>query len=118
MAVRLSEEVKVAILVGDEEVTAVFPGYSNPEMAEAIKKLATGRTQIGRGGQAKDKSYEARVRFFNTMCSRVENVEGEDGQPLTPETPDWRQKIPANWKLSFALFFEEKATLSDDEVKN
>ena len=118
MAVRLSDEVKVAILVGDEEVTAVFPGYSNPEMDAAIKQLATGRTQIARGGQAKDKSYEARVRFFNATALRVEGVEQDDGTPLTPDVENWRQKIPPNWKLSFALFFEEKATLSEDEVKN
>ena len=117
MAVRLSDEVKVSILVGDEEVVAVFPGYNNPEMDDAIKKLALGRTTIGRGGQAKDKSYEARTRFFNATCIRVENVE-EGGVPLTPDVPDWRQKIPPNWKLSFALFFEEKATLSEDEVGN
>jgi len=118
MAVRLSDEVKVGILIGDEEVRAVFPGYANPEMAAAIKKLALGRNTVGRGGQVKDKSYEARVGFFNSTCIRVENVEGDDGQPLTPDTADWRQKIPANWKLSFALFFEEKATLSDEEVGN
>ena len=118
MPIRLSDEVRVAILIGDEEITAVFPSYSNPEMAAALKSLATGRTMIGRGGQAKDKSYDARVRFFNAMCSRVEGVEMEDGKALSPEVENWRSYIPANWKISFSLYFEEKATLSDEEVGN
>ena len=118
MAVRLSDEIKVAILIGDEEVAAVFPGYDNLEMSEAIKKLATGRTSINRGGQPKDLSFEARIRFFNTMCSRVENVEGPDGNLLTPDIENWRKFVPPNWKVSFALFFEEKATLSSEDVGN
>jgi hypothetical protein len=118
MAVKLSDEIKVAILIGDEEVTAVFPGYDNTEMNEAIKKLATGRTSINRGGQPKDLSFEARIRFFNTMCIRVENVEGADGSAITAETENWRKLIPSNWKVSFALFFEEKATLSFEDVGN
>ena len=117
MVVRLGDEISVAILIGDEEVTAVFPGYDNEEMAEAIKKLATGRLSTNRGGVPKDQSFEARVRFFNTMCQRVENVEGPDG-PLTPETENWRKLVPANWKVSFAIFFEEKATLTNEDVKN
>lgn len=111
------EEVKVAILVGDEEVTAIFPPHGDGEFNEAIKKLATSRQKTNRGGMPQDTSFEARVRFFNTQCRRVENVEGPDG-PLTPETPDWRKLIPVNWKVSFSLFFEEKATLSSDEVGN
>lgn len=117
MPVKLSEEIKVSILIGDDEVTAVFPGYGNAEMATAIKTLATGRMSTGRGG-VKDKTYDARIRFFNTMCQRVENVEGEDGKPLSSDTEGWRNLIPVNWKASFAIFFEEKATLTDDDVGN
>ena len=118
MAVRLSDEISVSILIGDEEVTGVFPGYSNPEMNEAIKALATGRMTTGRGGQPRDKTYDARIRFFNSMCLRMVNVEGPDGQALTPDTENWRTLIPVNWKASFAIFFEEKATLTDDDVGN
>ena len=110
-------EVEVAILVGDEEVTAVFPPHGDSELNDAIKKLATTRQSSSRG-VLKDNSFEARTRFFNTQCRRVLNVEGPDGKMLTPETPDWRTLIPANWKVSFSLFFEEKLTLSSEEVGN
>ena len=42
------EEVKVAILVGDEEVTAIFPPHGDGEFNEAIKKLATSRQKTNR----------------------------------------------------------------------
>lgn len=120
MAIKLGsqEETKVAILVGDEEVTAIFAPQGDEELNEAIKKLATSRQKTSRGGMPQDTSFEARTRFFNTQCRRVENCEGPDGKPLTAETPDWRKLIPANWKVSFALFFEEKATLSSEDVGN
>ncbi len=117
MAVRLSDEVAVSILVGDEEVTAYFPGYDNPEMGEAIKKLLGGRFAAGKGGRVADRSFEARVQFFNKMCTRLEGVEDGEGQPLAPTVEGWKQKIPPNWKASFATYFEEKSQLSgDDEV--
>jgi hypothetical protein len=118
MAVRLGEEISVAILIGDEEVVAIFPGYANTEMAAAIKTLSTGRLTTGRGGQPKDQTFDARIRFFNTMCVRVINVEDENGAPLTPDTENWRRLIPANWKTSFSIFFEEKATLTNEDVGN
>jgi hypothetical protein len=119
MAVRLGtdEETRVAILIGDEEVVAIFPPQGDSELNAAIKKLATSR-QSQKGQGVKDTSFEARTRFFNTQCRRVENVEGPDGNPLSAETANWREIIPANWKVSFALFFEEKATLSVEEVGN
>ena len=116
MAVNLSDEVRVTILIGDEEVHAFFPGYSDPDMIEAQKRLLSGRFDASRG-TPRDKSQEARIRFFNVACQRVENVE-HDGKPLTSDTPDWKQKIPSNWKVSFSLFFEEKSTLSDEDVGN
>ena len=125
MAIKLGveDETKVAILIGDEEVTAVFPPQGDAELNEAIKKLATSRQSVNRGGNVKDTSFEARLRFFNTQCRRIENVEGPDGKPLCGEpggsnTPDWRKMVPPNWKVSFALFFEEKATLSAADVGN
>jgi hypothetical protein len=119
MPVRLSDEIRVSILVGDEEVHAYFPGYGNAEMQEAIKKLLSGRFQAGRGGRApQDKTFEARVRFFNSMCTRVENVEDAAGNPLTADTEGWKAQIPANWKVSFALHFEEKNTLTEEEEGN
>ena len=119
MPVRLTEEVKVSILIGDEEVHAFFPGYGSTELQDAIKKLLSGRVKQGRGARGvQDKSFEARVSFFNTTCIRVENVEDETGQSLSPDVENWRQKIPANWKVSFALHFEEKNPLSEDEEGN
>ena len=114
MPVRLTEEVKVSILIGDEEVHAFFPGYGSTELQDAIKKLLSGRVKQGRGARGvQDKSFEARVSFFNTTCIRVET-----GQSLSTDVENWRQKIPANWKVSFALHFEEKNTLSEDEEGN
>jgi hypothetical protein len=118
MAVKLSDEVKISILVQDEEVHAVFPGYGDSEMQEAIKKLLSGRFTAGRGGRAQDKSMDARLRFFNTMCLRVENVELPDGTPLGPSVDNWRAQVPVNWKVSFALNFEEQNTLTEDDEKN
>ena len=116
MAVNLSSEVKVSILIGDEEVHAFFPGYPDSDFIEAQKKLLSSRFDTQRG-TPRDKSQEARIRFFNTTCLRVENVEHE-GKPLTPEVADWRGKIPVGWKVSFSLFFEEKSTLSEEDVGN
>ena len=118
MAVKLSDEIKVSILVQNEEVHAVFPGYGDREMQEAIKKLLSGRFSAGRGGRAQDKSMEARIRFFNTMCLRVENVELPDGTPLDPTIENWRGEIPVNWKVSFSLNFEEQNTLTEEDEGN
>jgi len=119
MAIRLSDEIRVSILVGDEEVHAYFPGYGNAEMQEAIKKLLSGRFVAGRGGRApQDKTFESRVRFFNSMCTRVENVEDAAGNPMTADTEGWKAQIPANWKVSFSLHFEEKNTLTEEEEGN
>ena len=119
MAVRLSEEVRVSILLGGEEVHAYFPGYGNAEMQEAIKRLLSGRFIAGRGGRTpQDKTFESRVRFFNSMCIRVENVEDAAGVPLTPDIEGWKGQIPANWKVSFSLHFEEKNTLTEEEEGN
>lgn len=119
MPIRLSDEIKVSILIGEEEAHAFFPGYGNAEMQEAIKKLLSGRFVAGRGGRApQDKTFEARVRFFNSMCTRVENVEDAAGNPLAADTEGWKAQIPANWKVSFSLHFEEKNTLTEEEEGN
>jgi|TARA_R110000824_G_scaffold190214_2_gene371640 hypothetical protein len=118
MAVKLSDEVKITILIQNEEVHAVFPGYGDKEMQEAIKKLLSSRFTAGRGGRAQDKSMDARIRFFNTMCLRVENVELPDGTPLLSTVENWRAEVPVNWKVSFALPFEEQNTLTEEEEGN
>jgi len=122
MAVRASEQIRVALPVGDEEVTLTFPGWSDPKMAEAIKKLLRGRQSIRRN-QVKDTSTEARVAFFDGVCLDVENFEeqNEAGEWVTcnAETfPDWKDRIPESWKVSAATYFEEKNILTADDVKN
>jgi len=117
MAVKLGTDVEVAIAIGDEEVTAVFPAYDDPEFMAEVRKLLGGRWQQ-KGAQQKDKSTEARVRFFNATALNIRNVEGPDGRPIDASSPGWKAKIPANWKVSFALYFEEKNSLTAEDLGN
>ncbi len=117
MALVLSAENAVEIDVGGEIVRAVFPSYDSEGFNEQIKKLCSER-QKGKGINIKDVSFSARVRFFNSTCLRVEGVDVTAGTPLTAETENWRRLIPDNWKVSFALYFEEKNALSEEDVGN
>ena len=120
--IRLDENVRVKIQVGDEEVTAVFPGYDSPEMIQATQKLLSGRFVMARGGRApQDKSFDARVRFFDSVVLDIEGVEVPDGTGgfmAMGEAENWKARVPANWKVSFASQFEEKSALNEEDRGN
>ena len=121
MPVKLSEEICVVIEQGGEDVKAYFPPGDDPLMIAAVKKLVSTRTKARRGGSVVDKSFDARCTFFDSQCIRVENVEAKNAEgqyvPIV-QIESWKGKIPPNWKLSFAIHFEEQATLSEDQVGN
>ena len=117
MALVLSAEIPVEIDVGGETVKAIFPSYDSEGFNAEIKRLCSER-QKGKGLNIKDVSFSCRVRFFNATCLRVEGVETVPGTPLTAETENWRRLIPDNWKVSWALYFEEKNALSEEDVGN
>ena len=121
MPVRLSDEQCIVLPVGNEDIRAYFPPADDPEMVRAVRKLFADRGTTGRGGNALVKMFDARIRFFDSQCSRVENAEAknETGEyvPLC-DLADWKEKFPSQYKVSIALQFEEQATLTGDEVKN
>jgi hypothetical protein len=92
-------------------------------MKKALNKLIFERIKLDEAtGLPRDNSQQAREQFFDTARIGVEGYEDQkDGQwlPLTPEHfPDWKDRVPAGDKQSFAAEFEEKRTLRRQERKN
>lgn len=94
--VKLGSEIKVGLLVGNEEVSFSFREPTNAE----LNRFLSGRYSMSRGKSVNDKSFEARVAFFDLLLTKVENLEDEEGVLVTPEQKD---KIPSNWKNTVIL---------------
>lgn len=122
MPILLEDTTEVTIRVEGEPVTAYFPGQSTPEMQQAVKELLQGRFRQKSRGKIENRLMEARTRFFDKMCQRIEGVQyrAPDGsiQDLTENTEDWQQRIPINWKTTIVAYFEEQEVLSDEEVED
>lgn len=109
MAVRLGNEIKIGLEVGNEEVLFTLREPTNAE----LNKFLAGRFSLTmRGKQVNDKSVEARVAFFDLLITNVENLEDADGTPITADNAD---KIPDNWKNAVILEAFENTGVS---VKN
>lgn len=109
MAVKLGSEIKVELPVGNEEVLFTFREPTNAE----LNRFLSGRFSMAmRGKQVNDKSVGARVEFFDLLITKVDNLEDEDGKPITAEQKD---KIPSNWKNAVILEAFENTEAS---VKN
>ncbi len=108
MSVKLRNEVKIGMDVAGEEVLFTFRNPSNAE----LNRFLSGRFSM-RGRQMSDRSVQARVEFFDLLITGIENVEGEDGKPITAEQAD---KIPTNWKNAVILEAFENTT--EISVKN
>jgi len=109
MAVKLGNEVKVGLEVGNEEVMFTLREPTNAE----LNRFLSGRFSMTmRGKQVNDKSVEARVEFFDLLVTKVSNLEDADGKPMTAEQKD---KIPSNWKNLVILEAFENTGVS---VKN
>ena len=124
MALKLGKEIAVAVGVQGERVTAYFPPYSDPKTKAGIKTLISSRPAfadlLGRDTEA---AFDARVKFFDDTCTRVDNLEdlGAEGEyvPLTAEHfPDWKDRVPDNLKVSWAAEFEEKFRLTEEQKGN
>ncbi len=102
------EKTRIRIYVGDEEVTFVL----NTPSTDALVRFLKDRYVSTRRGKIVDRSYEARIKFVDEHLYDVENVvyRDENGQirPLNNTVEGWKEKIPASWKVSVAMHFEEK----------
>ncbi|MBU1864252.1 MAG: hypothetical protein KKH94_11355 [Candidatus Omnitrophica bacterium] len=103
--VKLGSDIKVGLLVGDEEVSFTFREPTNAE----LNKFLNGRYSMRRGKSIDDKSAESRADFFDLLLIKVENLEDNDGSPIAPENKD---KIPSNWKTTIILEAFETQSVS------
>ncbi len=106
---RLQREWTVTAELGDEEVKFTLREATNEE----INGFLGSRYDIqakGRKVKADDKSVKARCSFFDDLLTKIENLEDEDGDPVTLER---KEKIPSKWKNAAIL---EKYEASDVEV--
>ena len=109
MAVKIGNEIKIGLEVGGEEVLFTLREPTNDE----LNKFLSGRFSMSmRGKQVNDKSVEARIKFFDLLLIKVENLEDAKGNPITVENKD---EIPANWKNMVILEAFENTEVS---IKN
>ncbi len=108
------DKTRIKIQVDDEEVTFIL----NTPTTEALLKFLKERYSTTRRGRLVDRSYEARIRFVDEHLYDVENVvyrdENGDIKPLNNTVEGWKEKIPASWKVSVAMHFEEKEEVEAD----
>jgi hypothetical protein len=120
MAIQLGSEQCVIIEVGGQEIKSWFPPCDDEAFMDAQRRLLSGRIRMVRGGRnnVRDVSTQAREKFYDETCVRIEGVNDRDGQPLDCTAAGWQKKIPINWKVSFTSAFEEQQTLTDEDQKN
>ena len=105
---RLTNEIIAVKELGNEKVYFYLRRPDNEE----INKFLKSRLNTKRPGKPKDESTEARESFFDSLITKVENLEDHDGTPITHETKD---RIPAHWKSDIIMKeFEE----NDIDIKN
>ena len=113
---RLEENLRFAILLGQEEDNPVL--ILKQPTPQQIKNFLQQRF-FRKGNKVEDNSIEAREKFINLLLEKVKNVEIKDssGNYVSIMTlPDWKDRIPLNWKTSLAIKFEEAETISEDEA--
>lgn len=98
---KLTNEHRVALNFGDEQVVFTLRNPSNKELNDFMAS----RWDIKRRGKLKDNTIEARAALFDKLLTGVENLEDTAGVPIGPDRPG---EIPENWKSSviFQLFEE------------
>ena len=124
MAVKIGQQVRVALDIDGEDVVATFPPRTDSRMVHGVRKMKMAALGSGRGTNMRkigQKLDQARVEFFDTLCLGVENVIIErDGAdvPLTTDIEDWAHYVPEEWKTSFARYFDEREVLSANDLGN
>lgn len=105
---KLTAELSASVKVGNEEVLFTFRQPTNKELNEFLNK----RYEIRGSKKLSDNSLNARTGFFDLLLQKIDNLEDENGQPVTPERTEL---IPATWKndIIFKLFEDNEI-----EVKN
>ena len=112
------DEVRIKLDVTSGYVTAVFPPHGDPAFEKAKKELLDGRFETSRRGRIRNTATEARIRFFDAQCQRIEGWQHRqsDGTLVDPMTlPNWRELFPVNLKISAAVRFEETEALDEEE---
>lgn len=112
---RLEENLRFTIQMGQQDNPVL--SLRQPT-AQQIKNFLQQRF-VRKGNRVEDNSIEAREKFINALLDKVGNVEvkGADGNYVDLMTlPDWKERVPLNWKTSVALKFEEAETVSEDEA--
>lgn len=114
---RIEEELKFTIQLGQGPDNPILI-LRQPTPAE-VKAFLTGRF-IRKGNKVQDESVTAREKFIDTLMIGIQNVEIRDSSrnyiALSPDFPNWKEKIPVNWKTSIAVRFEEAEIVSPDEA--
>ncbi len=101
MAVKLGGEVRASLEQNGEEVVFTFREPTNGELNQFLSDRFSMR-----GKKTVDRSVNKRVELFDLLLTKVENLEGADGNPITAEN---REKIPVTWKNAVILdTFENK----------
>ena len=124
MPVVLGKETRLEISLDesrDQDIYAVFPPRGSKELARGLRRLRlpafSGRTQK----ESAKNLDAARIRFFDELCLRVENVDYmKDGEqvPLTPDVDGWKEMIDDDIKFSFVSYFEGRNVLSRSDAGN
>lgn len=112
---RLDENLRFTIQMGEEKNPVLI---LRQPTARELKTFLQGRF-VRKGNKIQDVSVEARENFVNALLERVENVEvkGLHGGYVEIMTlPDWKDRIPLNWKTSIAIKFEEAEVVSQEEA--
>lgn len=92
--------------------------YLREPTEQEIKRLMTDRF-VRRGGRAEDRSYEARIRFFDTVVLDIQEQNGDGAWGSIPKE-QWTEtrKVPPKIKTSVAYRFEEEDPITEEEEKN
>ena len=120
MGFDLGKAVRVKIEVEDNDIYFQFPSYTDPRMHDGIKKLCSSRVPAIRAGRRTQRLdlHGPREKFFDDFCEDVEGVE-LGGEVLNAASdPEWKTKIPVQWKYTVASYFEEGEALTAEDVKN
>ena len=112
------DEVRVRIDLAEGFIVAVFPPHGDPDFERAKKELLDSRWTMTRRGRTENHTVQARIRFFDAQCQKIEGWQHrQDGQLVDAMTlPDWKQRFPTELKVSVVgQNFEERETLNEED---
>lgn len=116
---KLEEEIEIEITSEGAEGDHPILVLRRPSN-KALKHFLSARFPR-RGNKVEDNTTGAREAFIDAHLTGVKNLEVRSDAgyvPLGPVIPNWKEKIPLNWKTAAALRFEEGEVLTPEDEKN